>query len=62
MAAEDPPRAPRPFPGSLCWQCEAHRTIDGARSTFLMCTALPVKYPPQPVGACRAFREGQRQS
>jgi hypothetical protein len=25
-------------------------------STFLMCTALDVKYPRQPVGACPAFR------
>jgi hypothetical protein len=58
MAPEDAPRPPKPFAESLCWQCEAHRAIEGARSTFLMCTALPVKYPPQPVRACEAFRRG----
>jgi hypothetical protein len=58
MAPEDASRPPKPFAESLCWQCEAHRAIEGARSTFLMCTALPVKYPPQPVRACPAFRRG----
>ncbi|HVY37060.1 MAG TPA: hypothetical protein VHM31_03975 [Polyangia bacterium] len=46
----------RPFPGSLCWRCAHHRAIATPRSTFLMCTALPVKYPPQPVLACGTFR------
>jgi hypothetical protein len=46
-----------PFAESLCWRCRACREIKAARSTFLMCTALAVKYPPQPVRACAAFRE-----
>jgi hypothetical protein len=49
--------AGRPFAESLCWRCLEHREIKGARSTFLMCSALAVKYPPQPVRACSAFRE-----
>jgi hypothetical protein len=40
----------RPFPESLCWRCAHHREIGGARSVFVMCEALPVKYPRQPVG------------
>ncbi len=46
-----------PYPQSLCHRCEALRLIKGARSTFLMCSALPQKYPPQPVVACGAFRK-----
>ena len=46
----------RPFADSLCWRCAHHRAIQAARSTFLMCSALPVKYPRQPVTACSAFR------
>jgi len=45
----------KPFPDSLCWRCANHRTVGGARSVFLMCTALAVKYPAQPVNACPAF-------
>ena len=45
---------PRPFPDSLCWSCEHHREVAGARSTFILCTTLAVKYPPQPVRACGA--------
>jgi len=48
----------RPFPESLCWRCLAHREIKAARSTFVLCTALAVKYPRQPVRTCSAFREG----
>jgi hypothetical protein len=52
-----PEKAGRPFAESLCWRCRHHREIPGARSTFVMCAALPVKYPRQPVRACSAFRE-----
>ena len=45
-----------PFSGSLCWRCAHHLRISGARSDFLMCTALPIKYPRQPVDACPAFQ------
>ncbi|HZL21403.1 MAG TPA: hypothetical protein VFG23_26955 [Polyangia bacterium] len=40
----------------LCWHCAHHRRIKTARSTFVMCQALPVKYPRQPVWACPAFQ------
>jgi hypothetical protein len=30
--------------------------VPARASTFLMCTALDVKYPRQPVRACAAFR------
>ena len=46
-----------PFPESLCHRCKAVKKVKGANSVFLMCTALPVKYPPQPVRACPAFDE-----
>lgn len=50
-----PEAPPTPFPESLCHRCQALRTVVGARSVFLMCTALPVRYPPQPVVRCPAF-------
>ena len=56
MSDKEPPS--KPFAQSLCWSCRAHRTVEGARTTFLMCTALPTKYPPQPVRACPAYRKG----
>jgi len=43
-------------PESLCHRCAAHRYVQGRATTFVMCTALPVKYPPQPVVRCEAFR------
>ena len=46
----------RPFAGSLCWRCTHHRPITAPRSVFVLCTALPVKYPPQPVSTCPMFR------
>jgi hypothetical protein len=52
-----PPKRVQPFPESLCWRCVHHREIEGARSTFVMCSALAAKYPPQPVRTCSAFRE-----
>ncbi len=55
--APGPASTDRPFTESLCWRCLHHREIQGARSTFVMCSALPVKYPGQPVRACVAFRE-----
>jgi len=56
-----PPHEPseRPFADSLCWRCVNHRAVAAARSVFLMCSALPVKYPRQPVAACPAFRRGE---
>lgn len=44
-----------PFPESLCRRCTAMKQVKGAHSVFLMCTALPQKYPPQPVRQCPAF-------
>ena len=44
-----------PFPQSLCHRCVALKKVKGASSVFLMCTALEVKYPRQPVLDCRAF-------
>jgi hypothetical protein len=41
----------------LCWQCTALRVVRSARSVFVMCQALPIKYPRQPVAACPAFEE-----
>jgi hypothetical protein len=54
---KDPPpeTTDRPFAESLCWRCAHHREIKAARSTFVMCTALSVKYPRQPVRSCAAF-------
>jgi hypothetical protein len=58
---ETPGLAPgRPFENSLCWGCANHRVIGGARSVFLKCEALAVKYPRQPVTACPAFRAAVR--
>jgi hypothetical protein len=55
---KDPPApaAPTPYPESLCHACAARRYVPARASTFLMCTALDVKYPRQPVRACVAFR------
>ena len=47
--------AVEPFPSSLCHQCVHHHRVEAARSAFLMCRKLPIKYPPQPVQACAAF-------
>ena len=44
-----------PFPESMCHRCAAQKVVRGANSVFLMCTALPVKYPRQPVTSCPAF-------
>ncbi len=44
-----------PFPQSLCHRCAALKQVKGANSVFLMCTALPNKYPRQPVVRCPAF-------
>jgi DNA-nicking Smr family endonuclease len=45
-----------PFPDSLCHGCVAHRIVPGKTGAFILCTALPVKYPPQPQRASAAFR------
>ncbi len=48
-------RSHNPYPESLCWRCAHHRVVNGARSVFVMCSALAVRYPRQPVAACPAF-------
>jgi len=59
--ADDPEerggRPARPFPTSLCHRCGACRYVEGKASVFVLCSALAVKYPPQPVVRCAAFRE-----
>jgi hypothetical protein len=44
-----------PFADSLCHACAKIRHVQSATSTFLLCTALAIKYPRQPVVACPAF-------
>gem|GEM_PF-3485966 len=46
----------QPFPSSLCHLCIHHHRVEAARSVFLMCRKLPIKYPPQPVLQCPAFQ------
>ncbi|MBK6685061.1 MAG: hypothetical protein IPG45_11395 [Deltaproteobacteria bacterium] len=47
----------RPFPNSLCHRCQHLRVVESAKgSVFLKCTALPQKYPSQPVLLCPAFQ------
>jgi hypothetical protein len=53
-------RTPAPFPDSLCHGCAARRYVRTKTSLFVMCTALDVKYPRQPVTACGAFRPAGR--
>jgi hypothetical protein len=45
----------RPFPTSLCHQCVHKRDVQTARSWFLRCVKLEMKYAPQPVRACAMF-------
>ncbi len=47
---------PPPFPTSLCHQCAAPRYVRTKTSTFILCSLLPQKYPPQPVRACALFQ------
>jgi hypothetical protein len=54
MRDQDSP-APPPFPASLCHGCAARRYVRTRSSTFVLCTALPEKYPRQPVLRCAAF-------
>jgi hypothetical protein len=53
------PKVP-PYHNSHCHRCAAHRYVKGRATVFVMCTALPVKYPPQPVVQCEAFRPESR--
>jgi hypothetical protein len=46
----------RPFPESLCHRCAARRYVQGRATVFILCTALPEKYPRQPVLRCPAHR------
>jgi len=41
-----------PYPDSLCHGCAARQYVRGRATLFVMCMALPVKYPPQPVVRC----------
>jgi len=50
----------RPFAESICWTCANHREIGAARSTFILCAALAVKYPRQPVATCPAYQAGSQ--
>jgi len=45
-----------PHPTSICHRCAARRYVRGRGTVFVMCTALPVKYPPRPVVRCEALR------
>lgn len=46
-----------PFPQSLCHRCAAPpRYVRTRTSAFILCPLLAVKYPPQPVLRCAAFR------
>jgi hypothetical protein len=47
-----------PFAGSLCPACAHHRLVRTPRSVFILCTALPEKYPRQPITTCSAHRPG----
>jgi hypothetical protein len=53
----DAPAEKLPHPESLCHRCTAVRYVQGKHTLFVRCTALPTKYPPQPVRRCDAFRE-----
>ena len=44
------------FPDSLCHTCASHRYVDTKTSRFVLCAALPVKYPRQPITSCPAYR------
>jgi hypothetical protein len=51
------PPSDKPFPESLCHRCAAPpQYVRTATSVFIRCPLLPVKYPPQPVRTCPAFR------
>ena len=49
-----------PFPDSICHGCGNHRIVRTKTSQFLMCTALAVKYPRQPISECVAFEADDR--
>jgi len=56
-----PTASSEPFaPHSLCENCALCRHVRGRASTFFMCTALPDKYPRQPVLDCPAFRTSSK--
>ena len=45
-----------PFPESLCHRCAEHRYVRTQTSVFILCEALPQKYPRQPVLQCGLFK------
>ena len=59
MPKKQPPGQPAsslPYPDSLCHRCQAKKYVPTPRSMFIMCTVLPLKYPPQPVAGCEMFQ------
>jgi hypothetical protein len=52
--APSSPPAP-PYVGSLCLVCRHHRPVHTKTSTFILCTALPDKYPRQPMVTCLVY-------
>lgn len=44
-----------PFPESICHRCSRARHVMTKTSRFVMCTALSMKYPRQPIVTCPAF-------
>ncbi len=53
QGSEETPEVP--YPNSLCHRCAARRYVKGRAALFVLCTALPEKYPLQPVIRCVAF-------
>lgn len=45
------------FSESICHLCANVRHVATKTSTFVMCTALPTKYPRQPIAECPAFSQ-----
>lgn len=51
-----------PFPESICHGCANCRVIATKTSKFLMCTALAVKYPKQPISVCAELKPSDRKT
>lgn len=49
------PEPSLPFPTSQCHGCAHLKLVEGKTTVFLLCQALPVKYPRQPVRGCAGF-------
>jgi hypothetical protein len=59
MIGEHSPDEPNllPFPSSLCHRCAAAKYVQTKTSIYVLCGAMPQKYPPQPVEQCELFRK-----